>query len=723
MTKKKKNKRFRKRKKSISLKPQQLQSELFKLLKTKPDQGFTFRQLCKHLQLKDKPARDHFSSLLEKWLDQGKLEIAKRGKYQLKRRESERLEGRVDYVSREFAYIICEGLEDDVRVNGRKLKDAFHDDLVELKVYSSRGRTEGEVVRVVERARKEYVGRLEKHSRSEFGFVIPDGRKMHHDFFIAPENLGDAKHNDKVLIEFLDWDKGSPNPSGKITKVLGQAGENEAEIHAIMAEYGLPWDFDSRLIRKANEIEDGVTPEEIANRRDMRDILTFTIDPYNAKDFDDALSIQKLKNGHWEIGVHIADVTHYVRPRTLLEKEAAKRATSVYLVDRVVPMLPERLSTGLCSLRPNEEKLTFSVVFEMDEDGKIYDKWFGRTVILSDRRFTYEEAQERIETGEGDYANEVNALNKIAKKLQAKRFKYGSIAFETPEVKFKLDKDGKPIGVVQKVRKDAHKLVEDFMLLANKSVGEFVHNFRGGKDKNTMVYRVHDDPDPDRIMQLRQFAQKFGYDLNVDPEHLRDSLNKLTADSEGKPEFRFLQSLAVRSMAKARYDIAHEGHFGLSFPHYTHFTSPIRRYPDMMAHRLLQHYLNGGAPPDKSRYDQLCKNASEQEKRATEAERASIKFKQVEYISGFLGEEFEGMITGVTDWGIFVEIAENGCEGLVRIDSIPGDYYEFDQRKQAVVGQRTKTTLRLGSKVLIQVEAVDLEKRTIDFTLIDTLPE
>lgn len=724
MPRKKRKSASRKHKSPTNRKSARLERELFKLLKAHPTQSFTFRQLAKRLKLIDKASRDQFGSLLEQLVEKGKLQPAKRGKYQLAEREGKLLKGQVDYVSREFAYIVCEELENDVRISSKRMKNALHGDTVELKVYrSSRNRLEGEVVSVLERSRTEFVGRLDKQKKSGFGFVILDGRKMHFDFFVAPEHLNKARNNDKVIVELLDWESGSPNPNGKITRVLGKSGENEAEIHAIMAEYGLPFDFEERLLKKAEEIPDGVTPEEIKKRRDMRQVPTFTIDPDTAKDFDDAISIQPLENGHWEIGVHIADVTHYVRPRTLLEREAVKRATSVYLVDRVVPMLPERLSNELCSLRPREEKLTFSVIFEMDEEAKIYDKWFGRTVICSNRRFTYEDAQARIESGVGDYAKEIQLLNRMAKKLQEQRFKYGSISFETPEVKFDLDENGKPIGVRPKIRKDAHKLIEDFMLLANKSVGEYVYQFRNGKEKNTMVYRIHEAPDPERIEELKQFAKRFGYQLDTDPDKLADSLNKLTFESEGKPEFRFLQQLAVRTMSKARYDITNLGHFGLSFEHYTHFTSPIRRYPDMMVHRLLQHYLDGGSPPDKSRYAKLCEQSSQRERVATEAERASIKYKQTEYMAQFVGQQFEGLVTGVTDWGVYVEILENGCEGMVRIASIEGDYFEYSAKNQAVVGVKSGIAYRLGDKVKIEVEGVDLEKRNIDFLLLERISE
>ncbi|MGF1534134.1 MAG: ribonuclease R [Bernardetiaceae bacterium] len=710
----------KKRKSDAGKKPKKsnrTQRELLQLLQQNPTESFTFRQLCKQLNIQEKESRDSFRLLLDELIESQTIVLQSRGRYAAKEQAGKFMEGRVDYVNREFAYLSVDGLEDDIRISHRRLKQALHDDRVKVKVFQNRKRWEAEVVEILERSRTEFVGRLQKSSRSEYGFVVLDGRKSHFDFFVAPQHLKDARDGDKVIVKLLEWLPDQSSPNGEIIHVLGAAGENETEIHAIMAEYGLPFDFDEKLIEKAAQIPDGVTQEEIAKRRDMRHITTFTIDPDTAKDFDDALSVRPLENGLWEIGVHIADVTHYVRPRTLLEKEATKRATSVYLVDRVVPMLPERLSNELCSLRPREQKLTFSVVFQMDEEGNIHDQWLGRTVICSDRRFTYEDAQVRIETGVGDLAKEVQLLNRIAKKLQEKRFKYGSISFETPEIKFELDEKGRPIGVRPKLRKDSHKLVEDFMLLANRTVGEFAYKYKDGKERNTMVYRVHEPPDPEKIEQLKQFAKWFGYTLDTNPDKLADSLNRLTHESEGKPEFRFLQQLAVRTMSKARYDINNVGHFGLSFDYYTHFTSPIRRYPDMMAHRLLQHYLDGGAPPDKLRYSELCKHSSEQERRATDAERASIKYKQAEYMQQFLEEEFDGLITGVTEWGVYVEILENGCEGLVRLANIEGDYFEYERKNEAVVGQKTGIAYRLGDNVRIEVTGVDLEKRNIDFAM------
>jgi ribonuclease R len=635
--------------------------------------------------------------------------------------------GTIDYISREYSYILCEELEKDAFVSSRKVLGAIDGDEVEFFLTGKwRGKNpEAEVLEVVTRKRDEFVARLEMFNR--YAFAIIDQRKVQLHVFIPPQSINQAEHGQKVVVKITQWSsEREKNPVGEVVRVLGQAGENETEIHAIMLEFNLPTDFDEKLMEKASQIPDTIDEIEIAKRRDFRSITTFTIDPFDAKDFDDALSIRLLKAGKgkadtiWEIGVHIADVTHYVHPLSLLEKEAQKRATSVYLVDRVVPMLPERLSNELCSLRPQEDKLTFSAVFEMNEEGDILKSWFGKTVIHSDRRFTYEEVQERLETGEGDFAAEVLKLNQIAKKLQAKRFQQGAIGFETQEVKFKLDENGVPIAVLPKERKDAHKLVEEFMLLANKKVAEFVYQYRGGGEKNVMVYRTHESPDPEKLENLRNFAKGFGYEVDTRPEKVAFSIQKLIHDTEGKPEANVLQQLAIRSMAKARYTTQPIGHFGLAFEHYSHFTSPIRRYPDMMVHRLLEKYLNHNTKGiSKQKLEELCRHASEMEKRAADAERASIRYKQAEYMSKMIGETFAGIITGVTEWGIYVEIIETACEGMARLSDLKDDHYEYDARNQRYIGQRTQKVYALGADVEVEVKAVDIERRTIDLRLVE----
>jgi ribonuclease R len=625
----------------------------------------------------------------------------------------------VDYVNREFAYIICEGLDKDVWVNNRRLGQALHDDIVKIKLhkFSKDSRLEGEVVEIMQRARTEFVGKIEISHR--FAFVIVDSKKMFYDIFIPLDALNGAKNGDKVITEIKQWKAEDKNPIGIITKVLGKAGDNNTEIHAIMAEFGLPVEFPEVVDNQANMIDEKITETEIRKRRDFRHITTFTIDPEDAKDFDDALSVQQLENGNWEIGVHIADVSHYVEPDTFLDQEAQRRATSVYLVDRVVPMLPEKLSNHVCSLRPNEEKLTFSAVFELNERATIVNQWFGKTIINSDRRFTYEEAQTVIETKEGDFAKEILLLQDFAVKIRNKRFKAGAIAFESVEVKFKLDEKGKPLAVVPKVRKDSNKLIEEFMLLANKLVAEYVFKKKKGKSILTMVYRTHDEPNEDKLQNLATFAKQFGHTVDLSEENLSKSLNNLSTTIEGKPEQNVLQNLAMRAMAKAVYTTEPKQHFGLAFPHYTHFTSPIRRYPDVMVHRLLQHYLDGKESVDKTDYETRCKHSSSMERKAAEAERASIKYKQVEYMNIMKGKEFSGIISGVTEWGLYIEVLNGGCEGMIRLSDLHDDYYEFREKEYAVVGRRYRNTYRLGDSIKVRVKGTDMEKRTIDFMMID----
>ena len=693
---------------------------VLEMFSNSPDTVFTQRQITRRLGIVDKKGRDQLQNILVTLVRENKLLLIDGDKYQLNLRVNI-ITGRVDLANSKYAYIVSEETEDDVRVFREHLKYAMDGDLVKVEVLPTMqgGRAEGIVVEVLERSRTELVGIMELSKN--FGFVVPDFKKLYFDVFVGERNLNGAEAGDKVLVKIVEWPKDpGKNPTGEVIRVFGPAGEHEAEIHSIMAEFGLPFEFPEAVEEESEKISDRIPEGEIAKRRDMRDVTTFTIDPADAKDFDDALSIQKLENGNWEIGVHIADVTHYVHPRSLLEKEAFHRATSVYLVDRTIPMLPERLSNGLCSLRPNEEKLTFSVVFELDDNGKLYDTWYGRTIIYSDRRFAYEEAQERIESGEGDFAEEINILNSIAKKLQAKRFKNGAISFETVEVKFKLDETGKPLSIYVKERKDAHKLIEEFMLLANKKVAEFVYNKGKGKKRPTMVYRTHGSPDPDKLSTFSLFARKFGY--KVDPEgDISEELNNLTHEIEGKPEQSVLQNLAIRTMAKAKYSTEPEGHFGLAFDHYSHFTSPIRRYPDMMAHRLLQHYLDGGASEDKEAYEERCRHSSEMEKRAADAERASIKYKQVEFMKDTIGNQYKGIVSGVTEWGIFVEIEENKCEGMVRLSSLNDDYYELDANNYRIIGRQSKRIISFGDEVMVEIVSANMAERTIDMELVETL--
>jgi len=633
--------------------------------------------------------------------------------------------GTVALATANFAFVISEESESDVRVFTDRLKFAMHGDTVRLRLRGTRdGRPVGDVVEVLKRVRPEVVGRLQ--IQGGIGFVKPDNRKMYFDVFVPFENLHGANNGDKVLVEITEFPESDAgrSPVGQVLRTFGQAGGNEAEINAIMAEFGLPFEFPHEVEVESEAIPDRISEDEIGRRRDFRHVTTFTIDPADAKDFDDALSIEKLENGHWEIGVHIADVTHYVRPGTELEREAKHRATSVYLVDRVIPMLPERLSNGLCSLRPNEDKLTFSAVFELDEKGKLYDSWFGKTIIHSDRRFAYEDAQERIEGLESDFTAEIQLMNSIAKKLCAARFKQGAISFETQEVKFKLDEEGKPLGVYVKERKDAHKMIEEFMLLANRKVAEFVFKLKNRKPRFTMVYRVHEAPDPDRLQTFALFAKKFGHDLDLsNPKKLSTELNDLSTEVMGRPEQNVIQTLAVRTMSKAIYTTDPLGHFGLAFDHYSHFTSPIRRYPDMMAHRLLEHYLEGGKNVEVAPVEEECKHSSEREKLAATAERASIKYKQVEFMSKVIGETFTGVVSGLTERGMYVEIEENKCEGMIRLSDIPGDTFELDKDNYRIVGRGSKRIIQFGDELQVVVKAANLLDRTIDFELVDNRPD
>ncbi len=711
MSKKKKHDR---KKGGTKVNHNQLRDKVLQLLNSNISKTYRSSHVIKKLGFKQKSTNKEIPLVLATLLKEGKIDQLKNGAYK-SNREPESITGILDHVNSRFGYVVTAEGENDIYVKSDDLNYAMDGDTVKVAIHSQQkhGRkSEGKVIEVVKRSNNQFVGRIEFSPR--FAFVIPDNRKVHSDIFVSLKNAKEATHNDKVIIEITQWPDRNKSPEGKVVRVLGKAGENNAEIHSIMAEFGLPFEFEEVVEKEASRIDDHITREEVKKRRDFREVTTFTIDPLDAKDFDDAISLQKLENGHYEIGIHIADVTHYVQLKTPLEKEAYHRATSVYLVDRTIPMLPERLSNGVCSLRPNEDKCTFSAVFEMDENGKVYKEWFGRTLIHSDRRFTYEEAQERIESKEGDFADEVNILNELAYKLKDQRFAKGAINFETTEVRFRLDENGKPLEVVPKVRVDAHKLVEEFMLLANRQVATYIFKMKPGKEKNTFVYRTHDNPDPEKITALSQFASKFGHPLNVNEENVSKSINHLIEKIEGKPEQNVIQSLAIRAMAKAKYTTEPNGHFGLAFDHYSHFTSPIRRYPDMMVHRLLQHYLDGGKSVEKDDYEEKCMHSSEREKRAAGAERASIKYKQVEFMSMAEDKVYEGVIAGVTEWGIFVEITETKCEGMVRMADMKDDFYEFDEDNYRVIGKSNKKMYTLGDIVHVRVKHTDIDRRTID---------
>ncbi|WP_430399696.1 ribonuclease R [Flavobacterium sp.] len=717
-----------KKPKKFGKKVKDFTAQIFKILSKDPSKSFNYKQIAASLELNDTKSRNEIIRDLKLLKAQDKIHETEIGKYQVISK-AEYYEGYLDMTSRKTGYFVCDELEDDVFVPKQNLNHALDKDKVRVYIYNRRSsrKPEAEVLEILERAKTDFVGVID--IQKNFAFVTTTNAKMYTDIFIPKNNLGDAENGDVVLVEMEDWPKKADSPFGKVIKVLGKPGEHNTEIHAILAEYGLPYDFPIEVEAYANKIDTSITAEEIAKRRDMRDVLTFTIDPKDAKDFDDALSFQVLDNGNYEIGIHIADVSHYLQEGTILDDEAYNRATSVYLVDRVVPMLPEVLSNFACSLRPHEEKYTFSAVFQLNNKAEIVDSWFGRTVIYSDQRFAYEEAQQIIETKEDIIPAEISItgeaykvpkpivdatlkLDELAKILRSKRMKNGAISFDKVEVKFNLNEEAEPIGVYFKVSKDANHLIEEFMLLANRKVAEFI-----GKQKKTFIYRVHDEPNDDKLFGLQNLISKFGYKLDLrNKKDISKSLNQLMQDVNGKKEQNLIDTLAIRTMSKASYSTENIGHYGLAFDYYSHFTSPIRRYPDVMVHRLLQYYLDGGKSADEEVYEEKCNHSSNMEGLATHAERDSIKYMQVKYMQDHKDEEFLGVISGVTEWGIYVEIIENKCEGMCRIREIRDDYYTFDDKQYALVGEVSKNILQLGDEVYVKVKNADLVKKQLDFS-------
>ena len=711
---------MKKKKKNQELTPSkpELWKRLLTFMANHPSEVLNYKDVAQRLQVHTVGMKRQISEVLREMGEQGALEVVSTGRYKFRQCGSY-ITGTVELTAKGAAYIISDETDEDVFVPFSNLKHALNGDKVKVLVYarSRNRRPEGEVVEVLERKRGTFVGTVE--CSAGYAFLLPSGKQMPYDVFLPMERLHGAKDGDKVVVKLLSWPENQKNPVGEVIQVLGRPGDNDTEMNAIMAEYELPVKFPPAVERAADRIPLEIPAEEIKKRKDYREVTTFTIDPADAKDFDDALSIRELRTGLYEIGVHIADVSYYVKENTVLDKEAFARATSVYLVDRTIPMLPERLSNGVCSLRPDEDKLCFSVIFKMNANAEVLDQWFGRTVIRSNRRFAYEEAQAIIEGADGDCRQEILWLNDLAQKLRTERFKAGALDFEREEVKFYLDEKGHPTGVYFKRSKEANKLIEEFMLLANKKVAEFIGKPKPGKKAKTFVYRVHEQPLPEKLEDFNRFIAKFGYGVKTGSRKaLTSSMNRLIGEVRDRPEQNLIQTLAIRTMAKAVYSTDNVGHYGLAFDYYTHFTSPIRRYPDVMVHRLLQRYLDAGRSVNKEKYEEYCKHSSEMEQLAANAERASIKYKQVEFMADRLGQVYSGTISGVTQWGFYVELDDSKCEGLVSVTELIDDQYEFDEKNYCIIGRHHHKCYQLGDRVTVRVAKANLVARQLDYELV-----
>lgn len=702
--------------------------DLFKPLRNKVQRLFAenarsilnYKQIAARLDLNSSEERNQLLLVLKNLQKDEILEEVRTGKYAAVFKH-QFVYGRMELTQRGSGFLIPENKEEnseDIFISGENLNTALDGDQVKVNLFpfKNNGRPCGEVIEICQRKQEQFAGIVQMNHG--YAFVVPDDKKMYSDIFIPGDKTNKAKQGQKVIARLIEWNAGEKNPLGEIIEILGKPGEHETEMHAIVSNFGFQMRFPEAVEKECKKLPLLISKKEISERVDYRKVCTFTIDPEDAKDFDDALSIQKLNNGNTEIGIHIADVSYYVKPNSAIDQEAFERGTSVYLVDRTIPMLPEILSNQLCSLRPNEDKLCFSVIVEMNNKAEVINHRIERTVIHSQRRFTYEEAQQRIESGEGDLSEELNQLNILAKQLQSERFKNGAVAFETQEVKFKLDEHFRPVDVYVKIRKDAHKLIEEFMLLANRLIAEAGSYSGRSKNKSAFVYRVHEEPADEKLQSFSRFATRFGYQLpQLSSSNASRNLNQFLKQVEGKPEQNLLQNLAIRTMQKAFYTSKKHGHYGLAFEYYTHFTSPIRRYPDLMVHRLIAEKIENGKLISNELLEKQCEHTSLMEARAAEAERASIRYKQVEYIRDYIGETFSGIISGVTEWGIYIEITRFRCEGMIRLQALDDDYYEFDERNQWIIGRHSKRRFQLGDSIDVIVAAADLQKRQIDFEL------
>ena len=715
MAKKKKEKKGGKR-----MKKKELAELLVNYFRMRPTESFSLKHLFGGLNLTTHPLKMLCADTVQEMVEDSFLIETEKGRYKLNDK-GQILTGTFVRKSNGRNSFIPDDGGEPIVIAERNSAHAMNNDKVKIALCAKRRRhdLEGQVIEILEHADSTFVGTL-KVSKN-YAFLLTETNTLANDIFIPKDKLKGGKDGDKAVVKITEWPENAKNPFGQVIDILGKAGENTAEMHAILAEYGLPYTYPQAVEAAADKIPAEITPEDYAEREDFRDTVTFTIDPKDAKDFDDALSIKQLKPNLWEVGVHIADVSHYVKEGSIIDKEAVKRATSVYLVDRTIPMLPERLCNFICSLRPNEEKLAYSVIFNMNDKAEVKDYRIRHTVIKSDRRFTYEEAQQIIETGEGNYKEEVLQLNRLAQILREKRLAAGAINFDRCEVKFEIDEQGKPLSVYFKVSKEANKLIEEFMLLANRTVAEHIGKVPKNKKAKVFPYRIHDLPDPDKLDNLSQFIARFGYKIRTggSKTDVSKSINRLLSDIEGKKEQNLIETVSLRAMQKARYSIYNIGHYGLAFDYYTHFTSPIRRYPDLMVHRLLTRYMEGGRSAQADKYENLCEHSSAMEQTAASAERASIKYKQVEFMGAHIGSVFDAVISGVTEWGLYAEINENKCEGMIPMRDLGNDYYEFDEKNYCLIGRRHHRKFSLGDPVKIKVARANLEKKQLDFTLAD----